>query len=157
MNCYLTTESESHLTMTETLASLTIATDSVYTRLGGAPAIHALVDRFYALMDELPEAYSVRSLHPESLTGSADSLFKYLSGWFGGPPLYISERGHPRLRMRHAPYAIGPVERDEWMLCMCQALAEQVADPVLRGVVEQAFTGMADHMVNTGIAAGCPR
>jgi hemoglobin len=108
-------------------------------------------------MDELPEAYTVRCLHPESLAGSADSLFKYLSGWFGGPPLYINERGHPRLRMRHAPYAIGPVERDEWMLCMRQALTEQVADPSLRAAIEQAFTGMAEHMVNTGNAAGCPR
>ena len=62
-----------------------------------------------------------------------------------------------RLRMRHGPYAIGAVERDEWMLCMRQALAEQVADPALREAVERAFTGMAEHMVNTGNAAGCPR
>jgi hemoglobin len=143
--------------ITESLAAPLAANDSIYTRLGGEPAVHALVERFYALMDELPEAYTVRRLHPESLAGSDDSLFKYLSGWFGGPPLYINERGHPRLRMRHAPYAIGPVERDEWMLCMRQALAEQVADPALRAAVEQAFTGMAEHMVNTGSAVGCPR
>jgi hemoglobin len=143
--------------MTETLATPPVSTDSVYTRLGGEPAVRALVDRFYALMDELPEAYTVRRLHPESLAGSADSLFKFLSGWFGGPPLYIRERGHPRLRMRHAPYAIGAVERDEWMLCMRQALAEQVADEPLREAVERAFSDMAEHMVNTGNAAGCPR
>ena len=143
--------------MTETLASPPVVIDSVYTRLGGEPAIRALVGRFYALMDELPEAYAVRRLHPESLAGSADSLFKFLSGWFGGPPLYLRERGHPRLRMRHAPYAIGAVERDEWMLCMRQALAEQVADKALREAVERAITGMAEHMVNTGNAAGCPR
>lgn len=143
--------------MTETLDSPAVAADSVYARIDGAPAVRALVERFYALMDELPEAYTVRRLHPESLAGSADSLFKYLSGWFGGPPLYIQERGHPRLRMRHAPYAIGAIERDEWMLCMRQALAEQVADPALRAAIEQAFTGMAEHMVNTGNAAGCPR
>jgi hemoglobin len=98
----------------------------------------------------------VRRLHPESLAGSADSLHKFLSGWFGGPPLYTQERGHPRLRMRHAPYAIGTVERDEWMLCMRQALAEQVADAALRRAVDQAFTGLAEHMLNTGNAAGCP-
>lgn len=143
--------------MTDTLLAPKVATDSLYARLGGAPAIQALVDRFYALMDELPEAYTVRKLHPESLAGSADSLFKFLSGWFGGPPLYISERGHPRLRMRHAPYAIGTVERDEWMLCMRLALAEQVADAALREAVEQAFAAMADHMINTGDAAGCSR
>lgn len=143
--------------MTETLEFPAVAADSVYARIGGAPAVRALVERFYALMDELPEAYTVRRLHPESLAGSADSLFKYLSGWFGGPPLYIRERGHPRLRMRHAPYAIGAIERDEWMLCMRQALAEQVTDSALRASIEQAFTGMAEHMVNTGHAAGCPR
>ena len=143
--------------MTETLDDPSVAVDSVYARLGGAPALRALVDRFYALMDELPEAYTVRRLHPDSLAGSADSLFKFLSGWFGGPPLYIRERGHPRLRMRHAPYAIGAIERDEWLLCMRQALAEQVADPALRAVVERAFVDMAEHMLNTGSRSGCPR
>ncbi|MCO5107513.1 MAG: group II truncated hemoglobin [Burkholderiaceae bacterium] len=122
---------------------------SVYERIGGADGVRALVARFYELMDELPEAYRVRRLHPESLAGSADSLFKFLSGWFGGPPLYVAERGHPRLRMRHLPYAIGPAERDEWLLCMRQALAEQVKDDALRALVDRAFTEMADHMVNT--------
>ena len=136
--------------MTQTLADPPVAADSVYARLGGAPAIHALVNRFYELMDTLPEAYAVRRLHPNSLAGSADSLFKFLSGWFGGPPLYIRERGHPRLRMRHAPYAIGPLERDEWLLCMRQALTEQVADDMLRAGVVRAFEEMAQHMVNTG-------
>ncbi|MDP1900640.1 MAG: group II truncated hemoglobin [Rubrivivax sp.] len=136
--------------MTEPQENPAVAADSVYARLGGEPAIHALVDRFYALMDELPEAYTVRRMHPENLAGSADSLFKFLSGWFGGPPLYIRERGHPRLRMRHAPYAVGAVERDEWMLCMTQALQEQVADPALRAAVHRAFAEMAQHMVNTG-------
>ena len=138
--------------MTQTLEVPAVAADSVYARLGGAPAIHALVTRFYELMDELPEAYTVRRLHPESLVGSADSLFKFLSGWFGGPPLYIRERGHPRLRMRHAPYVIGSVERDKWLLCMRQALAERVADDALRVGVVRAFEDMAAHMVNAGTA-----
>ena len=123
-------------------------TPSVYARLGGEPAVRALVERFYALMDQLPQAQAVRRLHPPSLAHSADSLFKFLSGWFGGPPLYIRERGHPRLRMRHVPFAIGRTERDQWLLCMRQALHEQVADAALRAAVEQAFVGMADHMVN---------
>lgn len=122
---------------------------SVYERIGGAAGVHALVDRFYELMDDLPEAWRVRRLHPESLAGSADSLFKFLSGWFGGPPLYVAERGHPRLRMRHLPFSIGPAERDEWLLCMRQALDELVTDDALRAGVDRAFTEMADHMVNT--------
>jgi hemoglobin len=121
--------------------------DSVYTRLGGEPAVRALVERFYQLMDQLPEAQGLRRLHPD-LPRAADSLFKFLSGWFGGPPLYIRERGHPRLRMRHLPFAIGAAERDQWLLCMRQALAEQVADERLRAAVDNAFAGMADHMIN---------
>ena len=120
-----------------------------YDALGGAAGLHRLVNRFYALMDELPEAYAVRQLHPESLAGSAESLFEFLSGWFGGPSLYIAKKGHPRLRMRHAPYAVGPRVRDEWMLCMTQALSEQVADAALRERLIQTFAQMADHMVNT--------
>ncbi len=127
-----------------------------YDALGGADGLRRLVDRFYALMDELPEAYAVRQLHPESLAGSAESLFEFLSGWFGGPPLYVAKKGHPRLRQRHRPYAIGPVERDEWMLCMTQAVAEQVADAALRERLTQTFAQMADHMINTGVGAhGC--
>lgn len=84
--------------------------------LGGEAGIRHLVQRFYALMDELPEAYTVRQMHPESLQSSAQSLFEFLSGWFGGPALYVAKKGHPRLRMRHAPYAVGPAVCDE---CAC--------------------------------------
>ena len=129
--------------------------DSVYERLGGAPALHRLVNRFYELMDELPEAYTVRKMHPDSLAGSADSLFEFLSGWFGGPPLYSNRKGHPRLRMRHLPYAVGPVERDEWMLCMRTALTEQVEDAQLRDALIDTFQKMADHMVNTDHGPTC--
>jgi hemoglobin len=122
--------------------------DSIYARIGGEAAVRALVARFYALMDTLPEAQDLRRLHPD-LERAADSLFKYLSGWFGGPPLYVQERGHPRLRMRHLPFAIGARERDQWLRCMRQALAEQVADARLRAAIEQAFAGLAEHMVNT--------
>jgi hemoglobin len=126
-----------------------------YEALGGAPALRRLVNRFYELMDELPEAYAVRQIHPESLAGSAESLFEFLSGWFGGPSLYIARKGHPRLRMRHAPYAVSPGLRDEWMLCMTQALTEQVADAQLRDGLIHTFAQMADHLVNTGHRSGC--
>jgi hemoglobin len=119
-----------------------------YEALGGADAVRGLVDRFYDLMDELPETYGLRQLHPADLTGSRQSLFEFLSGWFGGPPLYIEKKGHPRLRMRHMPFAIGPAERDQWMLCMRTALEEQVSDEALHQGVLNAFVQMADHMVN---------
>jgi hemoglobin len=119
-----------------------------YEGLGGADAVRLLVDRFYDLMDELPETHGLRQLHPADLTGSRQSLFEFLSGWFGGPPLYIEKKGHPRLRMRHMPFAIGPGERDQWMLCMRTALDEQVGDKALHQGVLNAFVQMADHMVN---------
>lgn len=120
-----------------------------YEALGGEAGIKRLVNRFYELMDELPEAYTVRQLHPESLAGSATSLFEYLSGWFGGPSLYIAKKGHPRLRMRHAPYAVGPVVRDEWLLCMTQALNEQVPDEAFRARLIETFSQMGNHLINT--------
>ncbi len=122
---------------------------SPYEKLGGEAAVRRLVQRFYALMDELPEAYAVRQMHPESLAGVEQSLFEFLSGWFGGPALYIAKKGHPRLRMRHAPFAVGQLVRDEWMLCMTQALTEQVADPVFRAHLINTFAQMADHLRNS--------
>ncbi|MBU3721957.1 MAG: group II truncated hemoglobin [Limnohabitans sp.] len=120
-----------------------------YELIGGEPAVKKLVHRFYELMEELPEAYAVRQLHPESLAGSEEMLFEYLSGWLGGPNLYIAKKGHPRLRMRHAPYAIGARERDEWMLCMTQALTEQVGDEEFRQALLNQFSELASHMINS--------
>lgn len=120
-----------------------------YELIGGEPAVKQLVHRFYELMDELPEAYAVRQLHPASLAGSEEMLFEYLSGWLGGPNLYIAKKGHPRLRMRHAPYAIGARERDEWMLCMTQALTEQVGDEGFRQALLNQFSELASHMINS--------
>ena len=124
-------------------------TTTPYEALGGEAGVQRLVHRFYELMDELPEAHTVRQMHPESLAGSAQSLFEFLSGWFGGPPLYMAKKGHPRLRMRHAPYAVGPVVRDEWMLCMTQALTEQVPDVAFRDSLIHTFAQMANHLINT--------
>ena len=125
------------------------APSTPYELLGGEAGVHRLVQRFYALMDELPEAHAVRQMHPESLEGSATSLFEFLSGWFGGPSLYMAKKGHPRLRMRHAPYAVGTTVRDEWMLCMTQALTEQVEDEAFRDSLIDTFAQMASHMINT--------
>ena len=119
-----------------------------YELLGGEAGVRRLVNRFYELMDELPEAYEVRRLHPESLDNSAQNLFEYLSGWFGGPTMYTDKKGHPRMRMRHAPYAVTPSAKNEWMLCMTQALTEQVPDPAFRDHLIATFAGLADHMVN---------
>ena len=126
-----------------------VITQTPYEELGGEAAVRRLVQRFYHLMDELPEAYAVRQMHPESLQGSEEMLIEFLSGWFGGPSLYIAKKGHPRLRMRHAPYAVGTGVRDEWMLCMTQALTEQVGDAEFLARLIDTFAQMATHMVNT--------
>ena len=119
-----------------------------YQRIGGAEKVRELVHRFYRIMDELPESYGIRKMHAEDLQGSENKLFKYLSGWMGGPQLYIQEYGHPMLRRRHLPFAISVSERDQWLLCMNRALQEVVADQTLREELASAFAGVADHMRN---------
>jgi hemoglobin len=116
--------------------------------VGGEAAVRGLVDRFYDLM-ELEPAYSgLRSLHPTTLDGSRDKLFWYLCGWLGGPQYFVERFGHPRLRARHMPFAIGKPERDQWMGCMKQAMREVELDPELIGRLEEAFFKTADFMRN---------
>jgi hemoglobin len=91
---------------------------------------------------------NVRALHATSLKSSREKLFKYLCGWTGGPALYEQEYGHPRLRMRHFPFAIGARERDEWLWCMDQALTEQDAPEELKTFLREKLQGLADHMRN---------
>jgi hemoglobin len=73
-----------------------------------------------------------------------------LCGWLGGPDLYIQRFGHPRLRARHLPFAIGIAERDQWLACMAEAMAEQQIDASLADRLAQAFFGTADWMRNKG-------
>lgn len=116
--------------------------------MGGADGIRALVDRFYDLMDTAPEAVTIRALHARNLKVSREKLYKYLTGWLGGPPLYVQEYGHPRLRMRHFPFPIASRERDEWLWCMDTALAEHPMPDDLRAMLRQKLHALADHMRN---------
>ncbi len=119
-----------------------------YESLGGEAKVRQLVERFYELMDTLEQAQDIRRLHGDDLGEAKEKLFKFLSGWLGGPPLYQQEYGHPRLRMRHMPFPIGERERDQWMLCMRQAMADIGVDEKLRTQLEQAFYRVADFMRN---------
>ena len=121
---------------------------SHYQRIGGEAKVRELVRRFYELMDALPEAYGIRKLHAADLQSANDKLFMFLSGWLGGPQLFVEAFGHPMLRRRHLPFAIGDVERDQWMLCMNQALDEVIEDAALRAALSEAFSKVADHMRN---------
>jgi len=119
-----------------------------YERIGGEQGVRMLIDRFYDLMDSLPEAYEIRKLHAPELTQARDKLFMFLSGWMGGPPLYEEAYGHPRLRMRHLPFSIGERERDQWMLCMVQAMQDTGVDAELAQELKDAFYKVADFMRN---------
>lgn len=119
-----------------------------YVFIGGEEGVRRLVDRFYDLMDELPEVATLRAMHAQSLRVSREKLFMFMSGWLGGPPLYIERYGHPRLRMRHLPFAIGPEDVAQWMLCMRQALAEVVTHEETRDFTERALARLAAHMQN---------
>ncbi len=122
---------------------------TIYSRLGGETGVRNIVDRFYDLMSELPAAQQVRDLHPVDLTESRDKLFKFLSGFYGGPSLYIQQYGHPMLRARHLPFPIGENERDQWMMCMNQSLDELVEDQALAAHLKTTLFRTADHMRNT--------
>lgn len=119
-----------------------------YERLGGEAALRELVTRFYDYMNDLPEARGIRKMHAADLSGAQDKLFKFLSGWLGGPNLYWQEHGHPRLRMRHFPFAIGASERNQWVACMRRALDDMPIDPELREVLFEALAQTATHMIN---------
>ena len=119
-----------------------------YDHIGGEPTVRRLVDRFYELMDTLPEAYGVRKLHPADLSGSAQKLFMYLSGWLGGPQLFVQAYGHPRLRARHLPFEIGEAERDQWLMCMRQAIHEVLPADEANEQLWKALEDLADHMRN---------
>jgi len=121
---------------------------SLYEMIGGETELRALVDRFYDAMDSAPEAKNVRAIHPDDLTNSRDKLFMFLSGWSGGPPLYMEKIGHPRLRQRHMPFPIGGVERDEWLWCMKKALNEMPLDAQLIEYMLGKFTKIANSMQN---------
>ena len=116
--------------------------------LGGEAAVRALVDRFYDLMELEPQFQGLRALHPQDLQGSRDKLYWFLCGWLGGPDHYIERFGHPRLRARHLPYAIGNLERDQWMACMLLAMEDRAVPEPLASRLAQALQGTADWMRN---------
>ncbi len=121
---------------------------STFERIGGAPAISLLVDRFYDRMETLPAAGAIRAMHGKDLGSIRQTLKLYLAEWMGGPKSYSAKKGHPRLRQRHIGFSIGREERDAWLLCMIGALEETIADPALREEIRGAMAKLADWMRN---------
>ena len=123
-------------------------TDSatLYDRAGGTPFFEALVGRFYTAVGSDPE---LRSIYPEpDLAGAQHRLTLFLIQYWGGPTTYDVERGHPRLRMRHAPFAIGPAERDRWLVHMRAAVAELDPPADVAAELERYFAMAAEAMRN---------
>ena len=96
--------------------------DATHQALGGVEAIHRLVELFYDEMDTLPEAATIRALHPSDLEVSIDKLARFLSGWTGGPKRYSEKYGPIKIPVFHQHLPVGEAERDAWLLCMERAL-----------------------------------
>lgn len=123
-------------------------TTTTYERIGGDAAVGKLCDRFYDLMASVPQFAELRAMHPEDLSGSRDKLYMFLSGWFGGPDLFVEKFGHPRLRARHMPFAIGVKERDQWVACMVLAMEDVGIEKGIRAKLLENFFNTADFMRN---------
>ena len=121
---------------------------SLYELMGGEDGLRNLVERFYELIDSSSEAAQLRALHPKSLRQSRQKFFLFLSGWSGGPQLYVEKYGHPRLRMRQMPLSIGTVERDQWIWCMNKALDEMPMNAAVAEYLKARFAETADFLRN---------
>ncbi|MFN8233912.1 MAG: globin [Actinomycetota bacterium] len=120
---------------------------TLYDAVGGLPFFVTLVDRFY---EGVAEDEVLLSLYPEpeDLTDARHKLALFLAQYWGGPPTYSEERGHPALRMRHAPFAIGPRERDRWVHHMLAAVGELDPPAEIREPLESYLTMAAEALVN---------
>ncbi len=114
----------------------------------GEEGVRRLADTFYEVMDELPQAETIRKMHADSLVEIKQKLFEYLSGWMGGPALYAKRTGSVCLTKPHAPYAIGPDERDQWLRCFEVALERVGASDELKQMLKTPIFRVADAVRN---------
>lgn len=121
---------------------------TAYELIGGEQGVRELVDRFYDLMDRLEDVKELRAMHAKNLKGSREKLYLFMSGWLGGPDLYVRKYGHPRLRGRHMPFSIGITERDQWMRCINLAMEEMGMDENLRKALGESLWKTADFIRN---------
>ena len=122
-------------------------TTSFYDRVGGAPTFKALVDRFYEGVANDPP---LRAMYPEEDLGPAnDRLRMFLEQYWGGPKTYGATRGHPRLRMRHAPFIVTPTQRDRWLHHMLAAVDTLALPEAEDAELREYLVRAAQFMVNT--------
>jgi hemoglobin len=125
---------------------------SLYDLLGGEPEatnqIREIVEAFYDVMEADEKAKTIRQMHPADLTSSREKLFMFLTGWTGGPQLYIERYGHPFLRRRHLPFKIGEEERDQWIYCMTKGMLNlKMEDQKIKALLNALYP-IADFMRN---------
>jgi hemoglobin len=122
---------------------------SVYERLGGEEGLKKLVSTFYHIMSTDPHARECFATHAgKDLSESAEKLFMFLSGIFGGPPLYHEKIGHPRLKMRHFPFTISEKESSQWLYCMLRAMDELKIDREVQDMIVPYFRQVTDMLRN---------
>ncbi len=119
-----------------------------YELLGGEAGVRRLVDRFYDIMDEAPEARGIRAMHAEDLGPMRQKLFEFMSGWHGGAPLFFPRKDAVCITRAHQPFAIGESERDQWLFCMHRALEDIGVDADLRRMLETPLFRIADFLRN---------
>ncbi|MEQ1784908.1 MAG: group II truncated hemoglobin [Hyphomonadaceae bacterium] len=119
---------------------------SAFERIGGKDGLRRLASRFYAIMSEQPAASGIRAMHKPDLGPISDSLAEFLMGWIGGPRDWFLRGDRPCIMSLHRALPIGASERDQWLACMDQALAETVSDAELRAELGPALARMADAM-----------
>lgn len=114
----------------------------------GTESIRQLVELFYDIMDSDPKAEGIRKMHQADLTSAREKLFMFLTGWTGGPQLYIERYGHPMLRKRHLPFPIDESARDQWMYCIIKAMHQLEYDEDLMKKLATQLYGVAHFMRN---------
>ena len=124
---------------------MTTPDDTLYDRVGGRDFFVTLIERFYGSVADDPV---LRPLYPEDLGPPKARLAGFLAQYWGGPPQYTAERGPPRLRMRHAPFAIGRVERDVWVRHMRAALGSVDVSPEDAAALSEYFEDTATFLIN---------
>ncbi|MGX4670094.1 globin domain-containing protein [Cerasibacillus sp. JNUCC 74] len=120
--------------------------NSIFEAIGGSIAVQRLVQTFYAHVSRHPDLIPI---FPEDLTETIHKQKLFLTQFFGGPPLYSEERGHPMLRRRHLPFEITPTRKDAWLECMALALVEAEINEPYRTAIFEKLTLTANHMMNT--------
>jgi hemoglobin len=127
-------------------------TANVFEAAGGEPTFRDLVARFYARVATDPV---LRAVYPEEdLSGATERLTLFLIQYWGGPNTYSQQRGHPRLRLRHQPFAIGRRERDAWLAQMTAAVESMELAPAVRKALIDYFDAASTAMINTGGSDG---